>query len=1138
VSTATGSERKLVSVLFADLSGFTAVAETMDPEDVHAFLQPTMTQLAEIVDSYGGTIAKWMGDGFMAVFGVPTSHQDDAERAVRAALACRDAVRRRKQEVPTWPGPSELHAGIQTGEVLVIPTPKDLDVIGDTVNTAARLLSVAPGGCVLVGERTRNLTDHAATYLEWAPIRLKGKARPIRAYQALDVAEDAGGRPVSAAPTPFVGRTLELGRLQARLERAEADRRSEVVLVVGVAGVGKSRLLSRFTELSSQAVSLVGRCAPYGERAPWHALAGLIREHAGLRATETAEEAHSRLAGAVEAVLTDATEEARAVVVEGLAALTGLEPAAGFPGAGELNLDIAAAVRRFLTGMARRRPVVVVLEDLQWADPQLLAFATWVVEEPWPAPVVFACAAWPEILGSEGLKLDPHDVVSLESLEDEDAVAMIERLLEGEVPEPLARQLLERSGGNPLFLEETIHLLREREDLRREDGRWTLPAAALGAVPETVHLVVAARLDALEEAERRLIRDASIAGQTFWRELLGALGWGRDLEPALDGLIDRGLVSDEPSSTLPGASELRFKHAVIRDVAYGGMPRAERAERHLAVAAWLRSTAPTADEEPVDLLAFHYAQAVALRGPGTGSVARRATEYLKRAGDRASGQFAHREAATLYEQALGLTEAVAADPGAAPVLAEARLGLAESLTYLFRFGEAGAAATAVRELAESNGRRDWEARALVVLGMIESDLSDVAAARRTLERAAAIFEELGDARGRARVLYESHLTWRLDDLDRQSRTLEEAARAFGELGDFWRELRCYQDLAWTASPRGGPEFDRWYARLDELTARAGDPRSIGALRRAWGYFRAYAGDLETAREALSEAARLGQDVGDPDLEVESRFPLAQIALASGDLDAAEDQGRRLREAGRRRSLKRLESQGTIVEARVAARRGAADEAVERLERAEVLLSEIGAVRELSEILLARAELAVETGRFVQALSFAERFAESCRLFGDSLWVPYATLLGGLARLGMGARDGAAEAFRRAREEAEAVGNVLVPARAAWLLAEIRALSASPPETTPAGSLPTPFERAIAAETRALSGDEPEESWAAALEAWEALGITAWQARALALRARWLEAGGRSAEAAAARGRADEILEGLGSPSRWGDLVPG
>ncbi|MCA1727375.1 MAG: AAA family ATPase [Actinobacteria bacterium] len=1010
-----GGERRLVTVLFADLAGFTAISERLDPEDVHAFLSPLMDELAGVVDAHGGTVLNWMGDGFMSVFGVPITHSDDAERAVRAASACLDVIRRRAS-ASGWAGPADLHAGIHTGEVLVVRVRGGIDLVGDTVNTAARLVDVAPPGCVLVGAATRELTDHIAEYDPWEPIQLRGKAEPMPAFQVRSVTERRGERPRAADETDFVGRTAELDWLAGRLEQVRGTPTSDVVGVVGVPGVGKSRLIDHFTRASG-AGAVLGRCQAYGERAPWHALADALRSALELPPSIEPDEVHNAIADTVARLFAGTPERERRALIESLATVFGLGGAPVPPGIRQLNLDAAIAVRRVLSSVANARPVVVVIEDVQWADPQVLAFLAWVSEEPWPDPVLFVCIGRPDALEHELLKLEEDRVLRVHALSYEECDAMLARLIPQEVSGPMREELLKRSGGNPLFLEETVHLLHERGSLDPA-VLDPVPGGPSPAIPETVQLVIAERIDGLPDDERRALRDAAVAGEVFWDRLLRALGWGEEIHDLLERLGARDFIRDlGEDPTIEGARAFEFKHAVIREVAYGTLPRGDRAAKHLAIAGWLRASASTA-AEPVDLLASHYSRAVALNPDLPAHTVRQAVQYLKRAGDGAATQLAWREAEGQYAHALSIGEALEQSPlhGDGELVAEARLAHAEVLGALLRYEEARTEGAAMLELATAADRPDWHVRALLVVARGEAGVPNEAAARELLSRAMAIARENRDPRAEAIGLFETAFTWRYEDLSRMEEWLRRAADAFAALGEVAWEVRCVEDLA-------------------------------------------------------------------------------------GRLAEAEAHAQRMREFGERARFRRTVALSLLVGARVASRSGDTDLATEAIDRADALFGELRAELERVEVNLARAEIALDRGAFDEAEASARRYIEPLRAYGPR-WRPYGLTLLGLARLGAEDLPGARAAFEDASRHGQDAGNRWATTRAAVALAEIDALEGRRPADIPM-DLPTPLERALAAEARGLRGDPG--AWDAADREWSDLGETVWRDRA-----RRLAENGRSA----------------------------
>jgi class 3 adenylate cyclase/tetratricopeptide (TPR) repeat protein len=1117
-----GQERRLVTVLFADLAGFTAAAESMDPEDVHRFLGPLMERLIGTAESYGGTLIHMAGDGFLAVFGAPVAHQDDAERAVRSALAMRDIVRSSGRERPEF-AVSDLHAGITTGEVFVVPMRGGIDIVGDTANTAARLVGVAPSGIVLVGERTRAQTGHAIIYREWEPVVLKGKAEPVAAFEAVALADSPH---VQARRSPFVGRRSEVVRLTDAFERARADRRAEVAIVSGVPGVGKSRLVAQaLTGLD--ATVLVGRGVPYGDRIPWLALGHGIRAHAGIREDDPSDDARAKLAVAVRAALGNSSDDERDDVERGLAPALGLTTGAEAhrSSGDELNRRIATAVRRFLCGLAASTPLVVVLEDLHWADAQLLAFVRWVYEEPWAASVTIVGLAWPEALGPLGLTTRSHAVITLGPLGRDESDALVRLLLAGDVPAEVAGEVAERASGNPLFLEETLTLLRERGLLREEAGRWFLEGTSRTPVPESVHLVVAARIDGLGVDERRILRDAAVCGRVFSDSQLWALGWREETSGLLPSLAARELIEAEPAPGLGGATFV-FKHAVIRDVAYESVPRAERASKHLAVADWLRRRAATGGDEPVELLAYHYGQAAAARLGAAPQAGLLAATYLVRAGDRAAALRAFREAEAWYRQVLEINEPAASGSRdeADRVATEALLKHADALWWLHRFDDARAASNKALLIARAASDERAEAEALLQLGRLDSLRGAMEQARELFTRAGNLFAHAGDARGRARVFHQTAETWRLTDITRMLAGIEEAARLYAAAGDWLAEHVCYEDLAYGCTTRRGVAFDGWFAKSLALVARAGDLRSRAALRRTEGFRSFYRGELRAAVAPLEEAMSLALQTGDAFVETDAAFLLARIRLSLGDRAAAGTLAGLLVRLGEARGLNRTAEEGHVVLARLALREGRPNDAEAHLTTADDFLAAIGAQREGVEVTLARTQIALERGFFAEAAAGAEAYRAEVLAHGDDLEEPVAVMLIARAQFGAGDLERAAALASEANELAGESFHAEVAATAPLLGALIEARSGRVDEARrlldgAPGADGFPEREAVRAETLALTGNG---GWAAAVEAWERLGMTVWLARALI--------GAGDDEGAA------KVLAALGSPLGPKDLA--
>jgi class 3 adenylate cyclase/tetratricopeptide (TPR) repeat protein len=684
-------ERKVVTVLFADLVGFTSQAEKLDPEDVRRVLRSYHERLRSELERFGGTVEKFIGDAVMAVFGAPVAHEDDPERAVRAALAIREAMA----------DDSDLHVriGINTGEALVAlgarPAEGEGMVSGDVVNTAARLQAAAPIDGILVGEMTYRATERAIAYRKPEAVPAKGKEQPVASWAALQPRAALGVDVTRTVRAPLVGRERELEALVAALHRTRGERSAQLLTLVGVPGIGKSRLVYELLATVERDAELVywrqGRSLPYGEGVAFWALAEMVKAHAGILETDTSESAGDKL----RAMLADlALDNGESRWVEGhLRPLVGL--AAEADGRGDRQAEEFAAWRRLFEALAERRPLVLVFEDLHWADEGLLDFVDHLVDWASGVPVLVVCTARPELLvrrpGWGGGKPNAA-TISLSPLTDEDTARLLARLVGRAVlPAEAQSRLLAHAGGNPLYAEEYARMHGERGDVE------TL------ALPETVQGIIAARLDALSVDEKELLQDAGVLGKVFWLGALVAVG-GRKrwaVEQLLHGLERREFVRRERRSSVGNETEYAFRHLLVRDVAYGQIPRALRADKHRRAAEWIESLAADRGEK-AEMLANHYLAAFEFARASsqpTTDLSEYARVALREAGDRAAGLGAFAAAARSYGAALELWPED--DPGRPELL--------------FRFGRAQREAheTGAEELAEA---RD----ALVAAGNAET----------------------------------------------------------------------------------------------------------------------------------------------------------------------------------------------------------------------------------------------------------------------------------------------------------------------------------------------------------------------------------------------------------------------------------
>jgi class 3 adenylate cyclase/tetratricopeptide (TPR) repeat protein len=638
-------ERKVVTVLFADLVGFTSRSEQLDPEDVRATLSPYYTRLRSELERFGGTVEKFIGDAVMALFGAPIAHEDDPERAVRAALAIRDWVTQEQADL-------QVRIAVATGEALVTivarPSEGEGMAAGDVVNTAARLQSAAPVNGILVGEGTYRATRQAIEYRDAEPVEAKGKSEPIPVWEALNPRARFGAE-TGPSEAPLVGRAREVDLLRDALARTREERSPQLLTLVGAPGLGKTRLVAELYRIVEAEPEITwwrrGRSLPYGEGVAFWAFAEMVKAHAGILESDTSEEAASKLRAAVG----DAVSEDAEWVEHHLRPLVGLS--------GRDTADVEsqgesfAAWRRFVEALAERRPAVLVFEDLHWADDNLLDFVDHLADWATGVPILILCTARPELLerrpGWGGGKRNAQ-TLSLSALSDEDTARLLAALLDQPVlAADTQAALLARAGGNPLYAEQYARMLAERPD--HDEGE----------LPETVQGIIAARLDSLPLAEKELLLNAAVLGKVFWLGALEAFGGVKrpDAEQLLHALERKEFVRRERRASVAGEVEYGFAHLLVRDVAYGQIPRAQRVEKHRLAAEWIESLAADRSEDRADMLAHHYVAALELAeaaGVGTEALSGPARRALREAGDRAFALAALPTAVRLYSQALEL----------------------------------------------------------------------------------------------------------------------------------------------------------------------------------------------------------------------------------------------------------------------------------------------------------------------------------------------------------------------------------------------------------------------------------------------------------------------------------------------------
>ncbi|MET7750953.1 adenylate/guanylate cyclase domain-containing protein [Micromonospora sp. NPDC005367] len=768
-------DRRQVSVLFVDIVDFTAYAERADPEQARGLQQTYFATVRRIVHQYGGVVEKYIGDAVMALFGAPVATDNDALRCVRAGLE----LQRNLARQPTGPQPAlGFRVGIATGEALVdLSATRDggqAFVTGDVVNTASRLQSLAPSGGVVVDEATWSATRHELEYADQPPVTLRGRSAVSRIWLAVRARPHRD--PHTAELTPMVDREHERGLLVNALHRMVNERTSQLVTVFGPAGVGKSRLLR---ELARHAGSLpgppitwlVGQCPPFGENVTWAALTDIVKSWVGMPGADDPVALRDRL----RARLGQLADPHAVRLAEALGPLLGL------PGERLTLVETEAAWRRFLLALAAAGPTVLVFEDMHWADQTLLAFVEQLGATARGVPMLVVATARPELRERQPAwtgTISGAMSISVPPMHDSDIDTLYSLLLgKATLPATQRTPLIEFADGNPLYAQEYARMLLDGGLL---DGVGSVGPVGGAEMPRTVQAVIANRLDLLDPADRAVLQAAAVVGVQFWAAPV-ATAVGRPVawvERALDRLQRRDLVYEQPSSTMPGHSEYRFRHVLVRDVCYQRLPRAERVLRHHHTADWLEQLADSRHHDLAEVLANHRWAAHEIArtvGVDTSPYALPARGALHRAARRAYELHALDTAATLVGRALALD--LPPDPA---------LELFDAELAFYRDGDAflvaGGTDTLARlaERLSDTGDRTGAARAWTLLATAAWSRADRPATLRFLDRAIGLYAELPDSQEKAGALLELA---RVHMLNAETEPACAAARSAAELAE-------------------------------------------------------------------------------------------------------------------------------------------------------------------------------------------------------------------------------------------------------------------------------------------------------------------------------------------------------------------
>lgn len=840
-------ERKVITALFCDLVGSTALGERLDQEDVAHLLHDYQLICRKRIESHGGVVEKFIGDAVVGVFGVPLAHEDDPERAVRAALRIVEDVGASDLEI-------EVRIGVNTGEALVRldvdPRSGEGFATGDTMNTGARLEAAAPVMGIAVGEATHRATADAIVYEELAPVAAKGKADPVDAWRA--VAPFARIGTSDRDRTLFVGRDLELSMLIRLFERSRTRCSVEFVTIVAEPGLGKSRLVRELLRHVDALPELVvwreGRCLPYGDGISFWALGEIIKSQAGILESDD----QATIASKLETAITEPDPQTKVWIKDRLAPLVGLETSTVPPD----RTEAFTAWRRFLEQLAAEHPAVLVIEDLHWADDAFVAFLEHLAERTGGIPLLVVVTARPEV--EERHPSWPpgrrSTVLSLAPLDDADLEKLVAATLEAASPE-LVRIVLERAGGSPLYAEQLAAMLAER----------ALPVAG-GAldeslIPSSVQALIAARIDALPSEPKRVLMGASVVGRTFWSGAVASLGDHPDLETTLGELVRRELCRPVHPSSMEGDDEFAFWHALVRDVAYAELTKADRARMHGATARWIAERAGDALGEDAEIIVHHLDAALEFAPSApelrTGALRDLLTDALIAAGQSAMRTDVARAVLRL-ERSLSMMAA-----GDAREL-RAKLALAGARNAAGDLAGADEVLDEVARAARDRGDPRTETDARVERGFVGMQLGSqgMLAWKETADAAVSTFEELDDELGLAKAWrLRGWVAWDLasaTDADRAlTRALGHAIRAH----DRREKSEALQMLSLTIT-WGSIPADEGLRRCDELLQESDGDRGVQASVMATrAILSGMQGDFEGARTFVNQALDTFADLG-------------------------------------------------------------------------------------------------------------------------------------------------------------------------------------------------------------------------------------------------------------------------------------
>lgn len=899
-------ERRVLSVLFADLVASTPLATRLDPETMRVLIAEYFSAMRGEVERHGGVVEKFIGDAVMSVFGLPAAHEDDPERAVRAAVAMQAGMPALNVRLN-----ADLHIriGISTGEVIADPravASGEFMVTGDVVNHAARLQEQAPPDGIAVDERTYHTTRHRAHYRPLPPAADGDFATRAR-WQVVGLAEGPAAKRLRA---PMVGREDEVRFLLALYRRMTEGRKPQLATIIGAAGVGKTRLVEEFLDrlrgATVPAVVRQGRCPAYGEGLTYRPLAEMLKEECGIKDNDPAAVMSEKLRTRILAVCGPllGAEESETIAAD-LASVLGIKVPTRPTSPGTHDLRSAGdallrSLRAFLIARAQEAPLLMVFEDLHWAEESLLDLLRHLAIRGGNAPILILCLARPELLERHpewGAGIRNYTAVALAPLDRELSRRLMMELLRNEaVPVDVRDAILAKAEGNPLFIQEILRMLIDGGGLVQEDGGWRWATHPLEIrIPDTIHGILASRLDLLSALEKRAIQDASVAGRRFW---LGALAATSELTAAeaaaaLARLQERDLVEERATSSVAGEREFVFTHALIRQVAYATLPKVLRSTKHLRFAEWLERMVGDRDEF-LGVLAHHSEQAWRYKfetGEKATDLARSAVAALRKAGARATALRTFPEARRLYDRALSIVQNAGLKDDASLFL-ELLTHRTEVVKWLSSPDLVLKDTDTVLQLAPEIGREDLLARAWLNRAFAEYDRDRLQPAEEALRSALELFGKLNDRQGKAEAL--EILGAVIEGL---RGNLSSAQAAYMDALDLYREMGDGQGMARTMAWHGravmnSGNFEEARTVLSQAVelARTHHERiSESYALAALATLAHLTGDSATAVRRFHEAIALRQELGDPMAEAGIRRHLGMHHLRWGRLDEAEQE---------------------------------------------------------------------------------------------------------------------------------------------------------------------------------------------------------------------------------------------------------